>query len=166
MNAQNKSNTTIVVAVLVLAVVAVIAIAFPMWRNHRIADRVDTALKGTDAAKVAVMEAATVGGGLAQIKAGALGYNASASNNPYVARVEIADGGRITLTTRDTGATPDIRLQLTPTLENGDAHAPIRWNCSVLEGSVDALPDACHDAAATPVSAPAASASVSASRSS
>ncbi|HEY0197187.1 MAG TPA: pilin [Rhodanobacter sp.] len=145
MNMQRgRSNTTIVVVIVILIVI--IAVAYPWWRNHQTAGRVDSALKAADAAKVAVMEAATVHGGPLHIKASELGYNASASENPYVSHIEIADGGRITVTTKDTGAAPDIQLLLTPVQGNGNDHAAISWVCSVVSGNVDATPADCRNA--------------------
>jgi type IV pilus assembly protein PilA len=152
---RGRSNTTVVVVIVILIVI--IAIAYPWWRNHQTAGRVDTALKAADAAKVAVMEAATVHGGPMHIKASELGYNAGASENPYVSHIEIADGGRITVTTKNTGASPDIQLLLTPVQGNGNDHAAISWICSVVSGNADAAPADCRngDAAIAPATTPA-----------
>lgn len=144
MNMQRgRSNTAVIVVILVLIVL--IAIAYPWWRNRQIAEHVETALNAADAAKVTVMEAATVKGSPVHIKASELGYRASASQNPYVANIEIADGGRITVTTKDTGADPDMRLLLTPTQGNGNDRAAIRWICSVASGNPDAAPADCRN---------------------
>ncbi len=143
---RRTSKITIVVVIVVLVVIA--AIAFPLWRSHGIASRVDTALKATDAAKVAVMESATVQGGLTHIKASELGYNPAAASNPYVAHIDIADGGRISLTTKNTGASPDIKLLLTPNQPDGNAGAPISWNCSILAGDADSVPANCRKTSA------------------
>jgi type IV pilus assembly protein PilA len=140
---QGRSNTTIIVVIVILIVI--IAIAYPWWRNHQTAGRVETALKAADAAKVAVMESATVHGGPMHIKASELGYNAGASENPYVSHIEIADGGRITVTTKNTGADPDIQLLLTPVQGNGNDHAAISWVCSVVAGNANAAPVDCRN---------------------
>src|SRR5690348_4130806 len=121
---QGKTNITAIVVIVLI--VAIVLIALPLWRNHRIAGHVSEALGATDAAKVAVTEAATVHGGLEHVKASELGYNTAASVSPYAARVSVADGGRITLVTKGTGATPDIQLLLTP--EQGPTSA-ITWIC-------------------------------------
>jgi len=153
---QGKTNITAIVVIVLI--VAIVLIALPLWRNHRIAGHVSEALGATDAAKVAVTEAATVHGGLEHVKASELGYNTAASVSPYAARVSVADGGRITLVTKGTGATPDIQLLLTP--EQGPTSAII-WICSILVGEADSVPANCRKMAATkvPVStAPAATA--------
>jgi type IV pilus assembly protein PilA len=151
MHAQRGKTNITAIAVIVLIVVIVL-IALPVWRNHRISGHVSDALGATDAAKVAVTEAATVHGGLARVKASELGYNTAASISPYAAHVEVADGGRITLVTKGTGATPDIQLLLTP--EQSPTSA-ITWICTILVGDADAVPDNCRKMAATnaPVSA-------------
>jgi type IV pilus assembly protein PilA len=171
MNAQrNKSGTTILIVIAILVVIAVIAVS--LWRNHGMTERVDAALKGADAAKVAVMEAATVHGGLSGVKAGELGFNPAATTNPYVAKIAVADGGLITIVTRDTGITPDPQLLLTPTAANGGDQASIHWDCSVLVGKADSMPESCRHVAepvseASPAAtAPAAPASVAAAHSS
>jgi type IV pilus assembly protein PilA len=156
MNAQRGTSNTLIIIVIVI-LVAIAAVTIPLWRNHRISGRIDAALKAVDAAKVAVMEAAAVHDGLTHIKAAELGYNPAASTNPYVARIEIIDGGRITLTTKDTGAKPDIQLLLTPV---GNTNASIVWDCSVIAGDANLVPHNCRKAvpaeapAATPSSTP------------
>ncbi|OOG59668.1 pilin [Rhodanobacter sp. C03] len=151
MNApQGKSTITIVVSLLVLIVVA--AVAIPAWRNHQTSSHVADALKVTDAAKLVVMESATVHGGLAHIQAGELNYSPAATASPYVANIAIAADGRITLATRDTGATPDPVLVLSPSENSADhSAAPISWSCSVVAGDPDLIPPNCR--ATTPAAA-------------
>jgi type IV pilus assembly protein PilA len=146
MNAQRGiSVIEIVVLILVLAVVVVIAI--PAWRSHQARDRIADAFKITDAAKLVVMEAATVHGGLAKIKAGELNYSPAAAAGQYVAHITIADDGRITMSTRDTGATPDPVLVLSPSESSaGNNAAPISWSCSVVVGDPDLVPASCRTA--------------------
>lgn len=144
MNAlQDKSAVTILVSILVLVVAAVIVI--PAWRNHQVSSHIADALKLTDAAKLVVMESATVHGGLAHIKADELNYSPTAAASPYVADITIAADGRISLTTRDTGATPDPVLLLSPS-ENSpnNSTAPINWNCNVVAGNPDLVPASCR----------------------
>ena len=144
MNAQRgKSNVTSIVTILILVVVAVIAI--PAWRNHQTGSHIADALKATDAAKLVVMESASVHGGLAHIQAGELSYSPTATASPYVANITIAADGRITLTTRNTGATPDPVLLLSPAENAGDNNAaPISWNCSVVVGDPGLVPPNCR----------------------
>ncbi|MGH8158706.1 MAG: pilin [Rhodanobacter sp.] len=157
MNApRGKSTITILVSILVLVVVAVIVI--PAWRNHQASSHIADALKLTDAAKLVVMESATVHGGLAHIKADELNYSPAAAASPYVAHITIAADGRISLTTRDTGATPNPVLLLSPSENSPDnSTAPISWSCSVVAGDLDLVPANCRGAppAAAASSAPA-----------
>jgi type IV pilus assembly protein PilA len=144
MNAQRgKSNVTTIVTILILVIVAVIAI--PAWRNHQIGSHIADALKVTDTAKLVVMESAIVHGGLSHIQAGELSYSPATTANPYLANITIAADGRITLTTRDTGATPDPVLLLSPAENAGDkSAAPISWSCSVVAGDPGLVPPNCR----------------------
>ena len=120
-------------------------------------------MQAADAAKLVVLEAATVQGGLDKVKGAALAYNSSSVANPYVESVAIADGGRISITTRDTGSKPDPVLLLTPQEQAGpQGAAPIVWVCSMLTGKVDATPSECRGSppvAAASTDAPAAAGS-------
>lgn len=168
MNLQRGRSNVTLIAVIVILVVIVVA-AIPWWRNHQTVSHVETALKAADGAKVAVMEAATVQGGASHIKASELGYNHAVADNPYVAHIDIADGGRITISTKDTGAEPDPELVLTPVQNNGDDHSAISWTCSVSVGNTAAAPEDCRSEArpAIPASVtPAATTTVSPAHSS
>lgn len=144
MNTQKGlSLITIFVIIAILAVAA--AVGVPAWQTHRINGHVSEALKAADAAKLVVMEAATTSGGLARIRHDDLGYNAQATANPYVASVVIADEGKITLTTRNTGASPDPVLQLIP------GGSPITWHCSILAGAPRMAPAECREDASAPL---------------
>ena len=167
-----RGISTITVIIVIAILVLVAAIAVPAWRQHESAARVDTALKAADAAKLVVMESATVHGGLANVKTSELGYHSAAITSPYVAHIDIADGGRITLTTKDTGATPDPVLVLVPAQGSAAGNAGIlNWSCSVAAGDMDMVPGNCRteNAASAPVAPPSggkSAASVPAARSS
>ncbi len=129
----------------VAAVIAVLlALIIPAWRSHGIKQHIADALKGADAVKLVVMEAATVHGGLAQVRASDLQYNAKASSGEHVANVEVADGGLITLSTRDTGASPDPVIMFIPTEGTGSAGADITWTCQVVLGDASLAPANCQ----------------------
>jgi type IV pilus assembly protein PilA len=133
------------ISLALLAVVAVIAtIAIPAWRNHRITEHMDEALRSGDAAKLVVMEAATVRGGLNKIQPTDLTFNAASSLNDYTSKIDISESGRITITTRNTGATPDPVFLLTP-LDNSASggNAPLTWSCDVLSGGNQWMPASC-----------------------
>jgi type IV pilus assembly protein PilA len=150
------------ISLALLAVVAVIAtIAIPGWRNHRISERLDEALRAGEPAKLVVMEAATVRGGLNRLKSGDLNFNAAAALNAYTSTIDISESGRITIATKDTGATPDPVFLLTPldSSANGGS-TPLTWSCDIIAGNSQWMPSRCtRPAAAAPVTpAPAATA--------
>lgn len=137
-----RSRISTVVTIVVLAGAAVIATY--LWHNHIVTDRLRRALESTAAAKVVVMEAATVHGGLTGLTASELSYNAAASISPYVARIKIIDGGRISVLTKNTGATPDIQFILVPSDVNGTDEGAITWTCLVATGRADLMPAGCR----------------------
>lgn len=154
MNLQRRRPGVTGIVVIVI-LVAIVAIAFPRWRSHQVANHIETALKAADGAKVAVVEAATVQGGIKRVKADGLGYNHAATGNPYVARIDIADGGVITILTKNTGAAPDPQLLLVP-IQGGDINqAPISWRCSTSVGDTAASPANCRDTIPPAIPAPA-----------
>lgn len=163
-----RGISAVKIIVVIVILVAVAAIAVPAWRQHEIIGRVDAALKAADAAKLVVTESATVRGELTRIKTSELGYNPAVTASPYVASMEIADGGRITITTKDTGATPDIVLLLTPSEDTANNSAAlISWSCTVLVGDVALIPADCRKTASVSTAPPpAATATISSARSS
>ncbi|WP_147281663.1 pilin [Dyella solisilvae] len=132
-------------AMALFAIVAVVAsIAIPAWRNHRIADRLDQALQAGEAAKLVVMEAATTRGGLNRIRPEDLTFNAQSSLNDYVSGVDISESGRITIATKNTGASPDPVFLLTPLdIGNGGHDAALSWSCDLLAGDRQWTPPRC-----------------------
>ncbi len=155
---KHRRRSRLVNVLVIVAVVAVlIALIVPIWRGHGTREHIADALKGTDAMKLVVMEAATVRGGLAQIRAADLQYDPKASTGDHVAKVEIADGGLITLTTRDTGASPDPVIMLIPSEGSDKASAGISWTCQVVLGDASLAPPDCQGhglVPAAPASAP------------
>jgi type IV pilus assembly protein PilA len=142
---QEKKSAPIMISLALLAIVAVIAsIAIPAWRNHRITQHLDEALRAGDAAKLAVMEAATVRGGLNRIKAEDLTLNAGATSNNYVSKVDISESGRITIATHDTGASPDPVFLLTPLDSSANGgNASLTWSCDIIAGNSQWVPERC-----------------------
>ncbi len=151
---KGMSLITIMVIVAILAVIAAFAIA--AWRNQVTRDHVADALKAADAAKLVVMEAATTRGGLASLKGSDLGYNPAAVANEYVGKLEISDGGRITLTTRNTGVSPDPVLVLIPSQNGTDgSKPPIGWDCTMTVGPQAATPTSCSETGSMTPASPA-----------
>ena len=147
--ATSKPRSTLALVVAALIVVAIVAIAWPIWKAHQVQKHVAAALTAADGAKLAVMESATVAGSLAKVKSIEVGYRAAATASPYVAQIAIADGGVITVATRATGTTPDPVLTLTPAAAPVNAGAQITWACRLIAGKASDAPAGC--AAQAPV---------------
>ena len=130
------------------------AVAVPSWRDHKIADHSKEALSAGDAAKLVVMEAETMRGGLANLHPGDLKYNAASTLGPYVAKVDVSESGRITVTTKDTGASPDPVFLLTP-MESSKGTGPTQlvWSCDIVSGDTRYKPDTCTRSADAPSAA-------------
>lgn len=143
--AQMKQVATALVLACVLALALLVARA---WRNHTVHGHIEQALGAAEAAKLVVMEAATMHGGVADLRASQLGFNNEAASNPFVARLDVGDGGRITLFTRATGASPDPVLELVPR-ETGDAAAPLEWTCRMTRGDATWVPQGCATGSGT-----------------
>jgi type IV pilus assembly protein PilA len=150
--AARTGKNTLVLLIVVAIIAVIILILVPMYRAHKIRQHVATAVQATSAAKLVVMEAATVRGGLDKLKAGDLTYNPRSLTSPYVSKVSIANGGVITLNTQDTGSTPDLVLLLTPTTQTDQNRtSPIAWTCAVLTGDINLAPAHCqNEVPATP----------------
>lgn len=148
---KHRRRSRLVNVLVIVAVVAVlIALIVPIWRSHGTRQHIADALKGTDAVKLVVMEAATVHGGLAQVRAADLQYDPKAAAGEHVGKVEVADGGLITLTTRDTGASPDPVIMLIPSEASDKAGAGISWTCQVVLGDASLAPPDCQGHALVP----------------
>ena len=142
---SGERSKPIMIGLALLAIVAVIAtIAIPAWRNHRVTERLDQALQSGEAAKLVVMEAATVRGGLSQLKPGDLTYNPASSLSAYTSKIDVSETGRITIATQNTGATPDPVFLLTP-LDNAapGGNAPVVWSCDIIAGATQWMPARC-----------------------
>lgn len=142
---QRWSTLNTLLALVGLA--AVTAVSMPLWHGYGSRRHIADALKDADAMKVVVLEAATVRGGLAEVRSTDLHYNAGASVGTYVSSVEIADGGLITLHTRDTGISPDPVLMLIPREKNGKEGAEITWTCQLVLRNTPLSPPDCQNQA-------------------
>lgn len=154
---RSERSRPLMISLALLAVIAVIAtIAIPGWRNHRIAGHLDEALRAGEPAKLVVMEAATVRGGLNRLQPGDLNFNAASAQNAYTSKIDISESGRITIATRDTGATPDPVFLLTPIDGSASGGNPtLSWSCDIISGSGQWMPERCTRPAMTaPVNAP------------
>lgn len=126
-----------------MSVMVVIAVIVPIWHGIGARQHIAEAVMDASALKVVVLEAATVRGGLAEVRSSDLHYNPKASIGTYVASAEIADGGLITLHTRNTGTNPDPILMLIPSERNGKEGAEIIWKCKLLQNAYALSPPDC-----------------------
>ncbi|QNK02199.1 hypothetical protein [Dyella telluris] len=126
-----------------MSVMVLIAVIVPIWRTLGTRQHIADAVLDASALKVVVLEAATVRGGLAEVRSNDLHYNPKASIGTYVASAEIADGGLITLHTRNTGTSPDPILMLIPSERNGKEGAEITWTCKMMQNAYALSPPDC-----------------------
>nr|WP_199042091.1 hypothetical protein [Dyella sp. ASV24] len=137
------------VLIAMMSVMVIVTVTVLVWRGFGPRQHIAAALKDADALKDVVLEAATVRGGLAEIHSTDLHYNPAASIGTYIAYAEIADGGLITLHTRNTGASPDPVLVLIPTERNGKEGAEIIWSCKLVLSNYPLSPPDCLNQEAT-----------------
>lgn len=107
--------------------------------KHRIADAIDSVAS----TELAVLEDATIKGGVSRVSASEFHYREKMPPSGYVSRVDVADGGGITLTTRNTGAVPDPVIVLIPSDARG-ANGDLQWDCQVFIGDRSLAPPACQ----------------------
>lgn len=139
-------------ALVALTAVALWVLGSPAWSTYCTERHIADALSRVDAAKLVVMEQASIRGGIAEVDGEDVLYNTSAFDSPYVSRVVVADGGIITLTTRDTGARPDPVIVLVPVEDK--ERGGVRWNCEVFDGDRSLAPPDCQDVGPSPYDKP------------
>ena len=103
-------------------------------------------------AKLAVAETATALNGLDSVKGingtdkGNTGYSFPENGSDYVKTITIANGGIITVETRNTGvkanAEKDPKFTLTPAQK--DPESPITWTCKFSGGEPKHVPANCR----------------------
>jgi type IV pilus assembly protein PilA len=139
------------IAIVIVGAALLATLGQPVWHRYSIEQHIADAVGDAAGTKLVVMEAATVLGGFSQVRAGDLQYNAGVSAGEYVSKVEVADGGLITVRTRNTGAVPDPVIVLIPA-EGSSTGAPITWSCQVFIGDTSQAPPDCRGNARATVS--------------
>lgn len=160
--ASGKGNKFLGIIIAIAIIVIVLAIVVPAWHSRQTHNHLNAALDAASAAKLVVEEAATVKGVPPAELSEGFHEGAIKVDSPYVKSMRLLDGGRIEVHTRDTGASPDPVLLLTPTQASDGVS--ILWQCRIEEGATSPSSDGCvakvGDAATAASSAPAAASSI------
>lgn len=141
---QVQKGFTLIELMIVVAIIGILAaIALPAYQDYTIRAKVTEALSQADGAKVAVEETAQSLGGLTKVTATNSGFTFPAGGTTYVKSVAITDAtGVVTVTTQNTGANPDVVIELQPSQTS--AGDPIQWVCKITAGKTKYAPASCR----------------------
>lgn len=124
---------TLIELMIVIAILGIlVAIALPAYQDYTVRARVSEAVAQTAPAKLAVAETASgMSGGLASVSATNHGFSFPAGSSDYVDTITIAEGGIITTTPKDTGASTNPVMTWSPA--QSSSTSAINWTCTVSD---------------------------------
>ncbi|RFF28896.1 pilin [Wenzhouxiangella sediminis] len=139
MNQTKNHGFTLIELMIVIAVLAIlVAIAMPTYEQFTIRARVSEGVYAAAPVKLAVAEAVSANQSPTPTNTGH-----ASQQSEYVDAVELANDGSgvITVTTRNTGATPDPVITLSPTIASDGG---ITWLCELRAGDARYVPPNCR----------------------
>lgn len=139
---RKQDGFTLIELMIVIAILGIIvAIAVPAYQSYTVRSKVSEGVRMAAWAKFAVAE--TFEAQNAVPDQASTGFMFGGSTD-YVANIGVADDGSgvITVTTHNTGATPDVVLALEPALMPGQA---VEWRCRLTQGSAAHVPANCRN---------------------
>jgi len=140
---MKKSNEgfTLIELMIVIAIIGILlGIAIPSYQDYTIRSKVSEGLRMAAWAKFAVEETYQSEG--AVLDQTATGFTFGSSTE-FVSNIAIASGGtgQITISTQNTGATPDVVFVLEPSFTPGQ---PVVWDCRTTQGNPVHVPPNCR----------------------
>lgn len=139
-----QKGFTLIELMIVIAILGILAVvALPAYQDYTIRAKLSEGLALAEPAKLAVAETSAALGGLDKITATNTGYSFPAGGTKYVQSIAIAaTTGKITVTTKDTGASANPVFTLTPAQANSES--PITWECKFSNGEAKHMPANCR----------------------
>ena len=141
-----QKGFTLIELMIVIAILGILAVvALPAYQDYTIRAKLSEGLALAEPAKLAVAETSAALGGLSKITADNTGYKFPTGGTKYVSNIQIAPTtGKITVTTKDTGADSGKDPVFTLTPDQKNAEAPITWECKFSNGEAKHMPANCR----------------------